>query len=39
MGLSNIHVYVSQGIATITLNEPQRLNALGAEGLYISCRR
>lgn len=33
MGLSKIHVNVSQGIATITLNEPQRLNALSAEGL------
>jgi len=31
MGLNNIHVNVSQGIATITLNEPQRLNALKAE--------
>lgn len=31
---SNIHVNVSQGIATITLNEPQRLNALSAEGLH-----
>jgi hypothetical protein len=33
MGLSNIRVNVSQGIATITLNEPQRLNALSAAGL------
>ncbi|KAF8559535.1 ClpP crotonase [Imleria badia] len=31
MGLSKIHVNISQGIATITLNEPQRLNALSAE--------
>ncbi|KAH0830530.1 ClpP/crotonase-like domain-containing protein [Lanmaoa asiatica] len=28
MGLSKIRVSVSRGIATITLNEPQRLNAL-----------
>ena len=34
MGLSKIRVNVSQGIATITLNEPQRLNALSAEGLH-----
>ncbi|KIJ69453.1 hypothetical protein HYDPIDRAFT_172848 [Hydnomerulius pinastri MD-312] len=31
MGLSKIIVNVSQGIATITLNEPQRLNALSPE--------
>ncbi|KAN0077327.1 ClpP/crotonase-like domain containing protein [Tylopilus felleus] len=31
MGLSKIQVTVSQGIATITLNEPRRLNALSAE--------
>ncbi|KAG9318441.1 ClpP crotonase [Chiua virens] len=30
---SKILVSVSQGIATITLNEPQRLNALSAEGV------
>ena len=34
MGLSKIDDKVSQGIATITLNEPQRLNALSAEGLH-----
>ena len=34
MGLSKIQVTVSQGIATITLNEPRRLNALSAEGLH-----
>ncbi|KAG6376110.1 hypothetical protein JVT61DRAFT_2082 [Boletus reticuloceps] len=32
MGSSKIQVNVSQGIATITLNEPRRLNALSAEG-------
>ncbi|KAL4074478.1 ClpP/crotonase-like domain-containing protein [Scleroderma yunnanense] len=31
MGKSKIVVIVSQGIATITLNEPQRLNALSPE--------
>ncbi|KAF8448004.1 ClpP/crotonase-like domain-containing protein [Boletus edulis BED1] len=31
MGSSKVQVNVSQGIATITLNEPQRLNALSAE--------
>jgi len=30
---SNISVEVTQGIATITLNEPHRLNALRSEGL------
>lgn len=33
-GLSKIRVNISQGIATITLNEPQRLNALSAEGVH-----
>lgn len=39
MGSSKIHINVSQGIATITLNEPQRLNALSAEGLHHALTR
>lgn len=34
MGLSKIQVNISQGIATITLSEPQRLNALSVKGLH-----
>jgi len=35
MGKGKITVTVSQGIATITLNEPQRLNALSPEGRLV----